>query len=103
MSNSRSSSLNILYFHNVSCREVELLLLGSFSARNITNILLVTNEFGGLWIQVSNALKLVPWIERILRLSNGCEFDTLGLSSFDIVNTKSVLNLVQSDVEVSGQ
>ena len=62
MSDSRLSSLDVIDFHDVPCREVELFLLGGFGAWNITNVLLVPNEFGRLRLQVSNALKLVPWI-----------------------------------------
>lgn len=62
MSNSRLSALNVIDFHYVSSFEFKLLLFNRSSAWDIIDVLLISHEFGGLRLEIGNALKVVGWI-----------------------------------------
>jgi hypothetical protein len=62
VSYSSFSSCNVIDLQNVLSAEFKVLLLRGSRSRNIIYVLLISHEFGGLWLQISNALQGVLWI-----------------------------------------
>jgi hypothetical protein len=99
---SRLCSLNVIDFHYVSCREFKLLLFNCSCSWNVVYVLLISNEFCGFWFEISNALKIVTWVERVLWRPNGLELNALWLSPFNIFASESIFNFVETYVQVPG-
>lgn len=61
----------------------------------------VSNKLGRWRWYILETLKLITWIKWVGRLSSRLEFDTVGLSAFDIFVCQIVLGLVQAKMELT--
>ena len=87
-------SLNVWYFHDISCINIKLFFLCWTSSLNIINILLISYKFQRFRINIFNALKFIWRIERVSTNPCSCKFDTLWLCPFNVFNFQLIIWLI---------
>ena len=92
---------NVVHFHDITCHStLHRVSLGSRLV-DIVNIHGVANELGRGGREYFDLRNVISWVQWVISISFGLEFDDLGRGKWQVVCLKIGLVLVETDVKSS--